>query len=117
MNILSNQKINFNSLEENTLKKVLELGREIIQEQLRIIDELILKYRDKDIFIPKDFQITTIKSKLGEIPLARRRYKMKINGEIKTIYLLDELIGINEFGLYSQGIVDPHILLAFYHHS
>ena len=106
MNILSNQKINFNSLEENTLKKVLELGREIIQEQLRIIDELILKYRDKDIFIPKDFQITTIKSKLGEIPLARRRYKMKINGEIKTIYLLDELIEINEFGLYSQGIVD-----------
>ena len=56
MNILSNQKNNFNSLEENTLKKVLELGREIIQEQLRTIDELILKYRDKDILYQKIFK-------------------------------------------------------------
>ena len=43
---------------------------------------------------------------MGEIPIARRRYKMKINGETKTIYLLDELIEINSFVLYSQGIVD-----------
>ena len=106
MNIVSNQKINFNSLEENTLKIVLKLGREIIQEQLRVIDKLILKYRDKDIFTPKDFQTTTIKSKLGEILISRRRYKMNINGETKTIHLLDKVLEINDFGLYSNGIVD-----------
>ena len=71
-----------------------------------MIDKLILKYTDKDIFTPKDFQTTTIKSKLGEILISRRRYKMEINGETKTIYLLDKVLEINDFGLYSNGIID-----------
>ena len=104
--MLSNEKINFKSLEENTFKEMMKLGREIIQEELRMLDKLILDYRDKEIFVPKDFQPTTIKTKLGEIPIARRRYKMVINGKCNMIYLLDELLEINDFGLYSQGIVE-----------
>ena len=106
MNMLSNEKINFKSLEENIFKEMMKLGREIIQEELRMLDKLILDYRDKEIFVPKDFQPTTIKTKLGEIPIARRRYKMVINGESKWVYLLDKLLEINDFGLYSQGIVE-----------
>lgn len=106
MNMLSNEKVNFKSIEENIFKEMMKLGREIIQEELRMLDKLILDYRDKEIFVPKDFQPTTIKTKLGEIPIARRRYKMVINGETKIIYLLDELLEINDFGLYSQGIVE-----------
>lgn len=83
MDILSNEKINFNSLEEKIYKDMMKLGRETIQEQLRLLDRLIKDYRDKDVFKCKDMQPTTIKSKLGEIPLARRRYIMEING-IKT---------------------------------
>ena len=106
MNMLSNEKIKFKSLEENTFKEMMKLGREIIQEELRMLDKLILDYRDKEVFKPKDFQPTTIKTKLGEIPIARRRYKMVINGKAKIIYLLDEMLEINDFGLYSQGIVE-----------
>ena len=106
MNMLSNEKVNFKSLEENIFKEMMKLGREIIQEELRMLDKLILDYRDKEIFVPKDFQPTTIKTKLGEIPIARRRYKMVINGESKWVYLLDELLEINDFGLYSKGIVE-----------
>ena len=106
MNIVSNEKINFKSLEENIFKEMMKLGREIIQDELRTIDKLILDYRDKEVFIPKDFQPTTIKTKLGEIPVSRRRYKMVINGKVKWIYLLDELLEINDFGLYSQSIVE-----------
>lgn len=106
MNMLSNEKVNFKSLEENTFKEMMKLGREIIQEELRMLDKLILNYRDKKVFKPKDFQPTTIKTKLGEIPIARRRYKMVINGKVEWIYLLDELLEINDFGLYSQGIVE-----------
>lgn len=106
MNMLSNEKINFKSLEENTFKEMMKLGREIIQDELRMLDKLILDYRDKEIFEPKDFQETTIKTKLGEIPIARRRYKMLVNGKTKCIYLLDELLEINDFGLYSVGIVE-----------
>lgn len=106
MSILSNEKINFKSLEENTFKEMMKLGRTIIQDELRMIDNLILKYRDSEIFTPKDFQGTTLKTKLGEIPIARRRYKMQVNGTIKYVYLLDELLEMNEFGLYSQSIVE-----------
>ena len=89
-----------------TFKEMMKLGREIIQEELREIDNLILKYRDKDTFEPKDIQPTTIKTKLGEIPIARRRYKVVINNEIKCVYLLDKFLEISEFGMYSEGIVE-----------
>ena len=100
MNMLSNEKINFKSIEENTFKEMMKLGRKIIQDELRTLDKLIKDYRDKEVFKPKDIQPTTIKTRLGDIPIARRRYKMVINGKIKWIYLLDEILQINDFGLY-----------------
>lgn len=106
MDIVSNDKVNFNSLEGNIYKKMMELGRKLIQDELRMIDKLIKDYRDKEIFKSKDFQTTTIKTRLGEIPIARRRYKMVINGTTKYVYLLDELLEINEFGEYSQSVVE-----------
>lgn len=106
MKMITNEKINFNSLEEKTYKKMMELGRKIIQEDLRMLDKLIKDCRDKSIFEAKDMQPTTIKSKLGEIPITRRRYKMVIDGKVKWIYLLDEFLEINDFGLYSQGLVE-----------
>lgn len=106
MNIVSNEKVNFNSLEENIYKKMMELGRKLIQDKLRMIDKLIKEYRDKDVYEVKDMQPTTIKTRLGEIPIVRRRYKMVINGITKWVYLLDELLEINEFGEYSQSIVE-----------
>ena len=106
MEMITNEKINFNSLEEKTYKKMMELGRNIIQEDLRMLDKLIKDCRDKEIFECKDIQPTTLKTKLGEIPIARRRYKMLIDGKVKWIYLLDEFLQINDFGLYSQSIVE-----------
>lgn len=106
MEMITNEKINFNSLEEKTYKKMMELGRNIIQEDLRMLDKLIKDCRDKEIFECKDIQPTTLKTKLGEIPIARRRYKMVIDGKVKWIYLLDEFLQINDFGLYSQSIVE-----------
>ena len=106
MKMITDEKINFKSLEEKIFKEMMRVGRELIQKELRLIDKLIKDYRDKEVFTPKDFQPTTIKTKLGEIPIVRRRYKMVINGESKWVYLLDELLEINDFGLYSQGIVE-----------
>ena len=64
MSILSNEKINFKSLEENTFKEMMKLGRTIIQDELRMIDNLILKYRDSEIFYPKRFSRNYIKNKI-----------------------------------------------------
>ena len=82
MKMISNEKVNFNSLEQNIYKKMMELGRKLIQDELRMLDKLILDNRDSDLFKPKDFQGSTIKSRFGEIPIARRRYEMVINGTI-----------------------------------
>ena len=106
MKMITNEKINFKSLEEKTFKEMMKLGREIIQEELRMLDKLILDYRDKEVFIPKDFQPTTIKTRLGDIPISRRRYKMQVNEEKKYVYLLDEFLEMNEIGQYSQSIIE-----------
>lgn len=106
MKIITDEKMNFNSLEENTFKKMMELGRDLIRDELKLIDKLIKQYRDKEIFKIKDMQRTTIKTKLGEIEFSRRRYEMEINGIKKYIYLLDELLEINSIGQYSQSIVE-----------
>lgn len=106
MKIITDKKMNFNSLEENTFKRMMELGRDLIRDELKLIDKLIKQYRDKEIFRIKDMQVTTIKTKLGEIEFSRRRYEMEINGTKKCIYLLDELLEINSIGQYSQSIVE-----------
>ena len=106
MKMITDEKMNFNSFEENTFKKVMELGRDLIRDQLKLIDKLIKQYRDKEIFRVKDIQPTTIKTKLGEIEFSRRRYEMEINGTKKCIYLLDELLEINSIGQYSRSVVE-----------
>lgn len=106
MKMITDEKMNFNTLEENTFKKMMELGRDLIRDELKLIDKLIKQYRDKEIFKIKDMQITTIKTKLGEIEFSRRRYEMEINGTKKYIYLLDELLEINSIGQYSQSVVE-----------
>ena len=78
MEMITNEKINFNSLEEKTYKKMMELGRNIIRDELRLVDDLIKKYRDKEVFKVKDMQLTTIKTKLGDIAFSRRRSKKQV---------------------------------------
>ena len=106
MKMITDEKVNFNSLEENTYKKVMELGRNLIKDDLKLIDKMIKQYRDKDTFKVKDIQKTTIKTRMGEVEFFRTRYEMKVNGFKKYVYLLDELLEINGIGQYSQSVVE-----------
>ncbi len=106
MKIITNEKMNFNTLEENTYKKMMELGRNLIKDNLKLTGNLIKQYRDKETFKIKDIQKTTIKTKLGEIEFFRTRYEMKINDVKKYVYLLDELLEINGIGQYPQSVVE-----------
>lgn len=106
MNIIPEKIVKFNDLEEKIFKDMMKLGRECIVDDLKLIDDLIKEYRDKNIFKVKDFQKTVVKTRLGDVEFFRRRYEMKINGVKKTIYLLDELLEINSIGQYSQSVVE-----------
>ena len=106
MNIISENVVKFNSLEEKIFKDMMKLGRELIADELKLIDNLIKQYRDKSVFKVKDFQKTVVKTRLGDVEFFRRRYEMQVNGVKKCIYLLDELLEINSIGQYSQSVVE-----------
>ena len=73
MNIIPEKIVKFNGLEEKIFKDVMKLGRELIADDLKLIDDLIKKYRDKSVFKVKDFQKTVVKTRLGDVEFFRRR--------------------------------------------
>ena len=60
MNMLSNEKINFNSLEEKMFKEMMKLGRTIIQDEIRVLDKLILDYRYSSVLCYNTFPFPKI---------------------------------------------------------
>lgn len=78
MEIVSNEKINLYILEEKMYKNMMELGINLIKDELKLIDNLIKECRDKELLKNKDTHKTTIKTRLGGIDFFRRK-KMEIN--------------------------------------
>ena len=105
INITKNE-IKFNDLEEKMWKKKMQEGLEELKEQLRKIDDQLLKDKNNKELESKDFQKTTIKCKFGDLEFYRRRYKLTKNGKTKMIYLLDIYLELGYSGQYSQSIVE-----------
>jgi len=105
INITKNA-IKFNDLEEKMWKKKMQEGLEELKDQLRMIDNQLLKDKNNEELEVKDFQKTTIKCKFGDLEFYRRRYKLTKNGKIKMIYLLDIYLELGYSGQYSQSIVE-----------
>lgn len=98
--------IKFNDLEEKMWKKKMQEGLEELKEQLRKIDNQLLRDKNNKELEAKDFQKTTIKCKFGDLEFYRRRYKLTKNGKTKMVYLLDIYLELGYSGQYSQSIVE-----------
>jgi len=105
INITKNE-IKFNDLEEKMWKKKMQEGLDELRDQLRRIDNQLLKDKDNEELEVKDFQKTTIKCKFGDLEFYRRRYKLTKNGKTKMVYLLDIYLELGYSGQYSQSIVE-----------
>ena len=105
INITKNE-IKFNDLEEKMWKKKMQEGLEELKEQLKSIDNQLLKDKNNEELEVKDFQKTTIKCKFGDLEFYRRRYKLTRNGKTKMVYLLDIYLELGYSGQYSQSIVE-----------
>ena len=105
INITKNE-IKFNDLEEKMWKKKMQEGLDELREQLKSIDNQLLKDKNNEELEVKDFQKTTIKCKFGDLEFYRRRYKLTKNGKTKMIYLLDIYLELGYSGQYSQSIVE-----------
>ena len=67
MTNIANNVIKFNDLEEKMWKKKMQEGLEKLRNQLRIIDNQLLKDKNNAELEVKDFQKTTIKCKFGDL--------------------------------------------------
>lgn len=111
INITKNE-IKFNDLEEKMWKKKMQEGLDELKDQLRRIDNQLLKDKDNEELEVKDFQKTTIKCKFGDLEFYRRRYKLTKNGKTKMVYLLDIYLELGYSGQYSQSIVELVLMEA-----
>ena len=105
INITKNE-IKFNDLEEKMWKKKMQEGLDELRDQLRRIDNQLLKDKDNEELEVKDFQKTTIKCKFGDLEFYRRRYKLTKKGKTRIVYLLDIYLELGYSGQYSQSIVE-----------
>lgn len=103
---IANNEIKFNDLEEKMWKKKMQEGLDELRNQLRRIDNQLLKDKDNAELEVKDFQKTTIKCKFGDLEFYRRRYKLTKNGKTTMVYLLDIYLELGYSGQYSQSIVE-----------
>lgn len=106
MSNITNNEIKFNDLEQKMWKKKMKEGLEELKKQLETIDYQLLKSKNNEELIVKDFQKTTIKCKFGDLEFYRRRYKLVKNGKFKYVYLLDVYLELGLIGQYSQSIVE-----------
>ena len=106
MNNITENSIKFNDLEEKMWKKKMQEGLKELKEQLRKIDNQLLRDKNNKELKAKDFQKTTIKCKFGDLEFYRRRYKLTKNGKTKMVYLLDIYLELGYSGQYSQSIVE-----------
>lgn len=103
---ITKKEIKFNDLEEKMWKKKMQEGLEELKEQLKRIDNQLLKDKNNEELEVKDFQKTTIKCKFGDLEFYRRRYKLTKYGKTKMVYLLDIYLELGYSGQYSQSIVE-----------
>ena len=95
--------VNFKSLEQNIFKKCCEIGREVMKATIEEYDKELTQKRDRNKYRHKGLRKTTIKTILGEIEYNRAIYEYRgENDEKSYIYLLDEAMGITGNGFMSS---------------
>lgn len=96
----------FEKLEERAHRIGLEVGQVLIAKSLKIRDELLMAERDEKRYRNKGLRSTCIKTKCGTVEYSRRVYQDTYakTGEPRSVYLLDESMGIAKVGNVSPGL-------------
>ena len=96
----------FEKLEEYAQIKSNELGQEIMRSCLEIKDKQLMAERDIQRYRCKGLRKTCIKTRCGTVEYSRRVYQDNFArpGESKSVYLLDESMGVEKVGNVSPGL-------------
>ena len=107
MSMIQEKMIDCKGLEQKIFADVCKMGREYFAEVLAEVDRELHKSRDKSVLRDKGKCRTTLKTVMGEVEIYRHVYTF-VNEEGKngTIYLLDKAMGREDFGLFSEMLIE-----------
>jgi len=93
----------FKEIERKVQGICFQLGREALATILEDWDKEIMHSRDKEIYRHVGKKQTTIKTVIGEVEYQRVQYEYISEEGVKSyVYLLDETMGIDSGGLFSE---------------
>ena len=100
---------NFAELEQGVYHAAMIFGRGLIQHVLETRDLQLHSERDATRYRNKGLRKTCIKTIMGEVEVNRRVYQdleqqAPESEQFKSVYLLDEELGINKIGNISEGV-------------
>ena len=106
-NILTENEIDFNSLEENIFAYGCKMAREAMVEFLQSLDKWLMENRDKSIYRHKGYKKGCIKTIMGEVEYSRAVYEvLDETVSKKHIYLLDEYMKFECIGFISANLAE-----------
>lgn len=116
--ILTENKVNFNSLEQEIFKLCCNLGCELLRNVLVSYDEELMLSRDRTQYRHKGKRKTVLKTLMGEVEYERAVYQHKnCDGKKEHIFLLDKALELDTFGfissLLSEKIAEQSCNMAY----
>jgi hypothetical protein len=107
MNSLTCKEKTFKEIEREFFEIGCEIARELMAAFLSKVDKELGEARDKSQLRHKGKRNTSIKTLMGEVPVRRALYKrIKEDGSVEYIHLLDEALGLDTIGLISPNLVE-----------
>lgn len=104
---LTHSLVNFNTLEDKFFQEGCKAAQIGLANWLSELDQELCNNRDKKKYRHNGYRKRTIKTKMGDVEVKRVQYLVANPGpdEPKVIYLLDEALGLNRVGCFSELLV------------
>jgi len=110
MNSLTSTGLTFKQMERIFFEIGCEVSRMQMQQVMEATDKELEKSRNKSELRHKGSRTTTIKTLMGEVAVKRNIYKrVKDDGTIEHVFLLDEALGLDTIGNISPNLVEKII--------
>ena len=102
--MIKQEGLSFKELEQEIFRNICELGQITTAKVLEEYDSYLKEARDRKVYRDKGYRRTTIKTVYGEVSYRRSVYEtMDEYGTRKYVYLLDEMLSLENVGLISEN--------------
>lgn len=103
------EKETFRKIEKDIFNAMCIAAQELTKGELEKLDKEIAETRNTKMYRLKAIKETCVKTVYGDVKYKRRMY---IDGNGHARYLLDEMLGIKQYGQYSENIVEKMLMTA-----